>query len=86
MREQGQGYEDKARSQNNAGLHVARGRVGIRSKMEKSRSELELGRAGERLPGLEAREATGMPFLLRGSHCAFYDRIIMLWVYLELLY
>lgn len=78
MREQGQGYEDKARSQNSAGLHMARSRVGIRSKMEKSRSELELGRAGERLPGQEARGDTGMPFCPRRSHCAFDERTIML--------
>lgn len=86
MREQGQGYEDRARSQNNAKLHVARGsRVGIRfkKKMKKNQGQSwNWGRAGERLTGQEARKATGMPFLfLRRSQRSLWDRIIMLWVY-----
>ena len=75
IRERGQGYDDEARSQNNAGLHVARGRARIRSKMENSRSELELGkgrredhRAGSRVSNvgvfLLLKEKPVVPFTM----------------------
>lgn len=63
-------------------------RMGIRSNMEKSRSKLKVkkGHRGDHRAGCQGSHADAFLLSLRRSQLAFYDRIIMLWICIELLY
>lgn len=75
IRKQGQGREDKVRSQYNAGLGMARDRVWIRSKMKNQGQSCNWGKEGERITGHEARKTTLMLFFSYSwgeANCAVY--------------
>ena len=63
-------------------------RMGIRLKMEKSRSKLKVkkGHRGDHREGCQGSHADAFLLsFLRRRQLAFYDRIIMLWMCTELL-